>query len=134
MSKSIEVQKKQEMTPSEGSERVRDHRVYVPRSDIYETDDVVVVIADMPGVNEKNVDITLEKNVLKIIGLVDPTTPEGLRPLYMEYGTGDYERAFVLSNEIDREKIEADVKDGVLYMKMPKVGPAVKRKIQVKAG
>lgn len=134
MTKSIEVQKKQELTPSEGSERVRDQRVYVPRADIYETDDVVFVIADMPGVNEKNVDITLEKNILKISGLVDADPVAGYQPVYMEYGTGDYERNFVLSNEIDREKIEANVKDGVLYLKMPKVGPAIARKIQVKAG
>jgi len=134
MSKSIEVQKKQEINPAEGQERTRDRRVYVPRSDIYETDDSVFVTADMPGVDDKSVDITLEKNVLTINGFVEFTPPEGYRPVYAEYGVGDYERSFVLSNEIDREKIEARVKDGVLSLKLPKVGPAIARKIQVKAG
>jgi len=133
MNKSIEVQKKQEVALSEGSERVRDQRVYAPRADIFETGEEVVLITDMPGVNEKNVDITLEKNILNINGLVEVTPPEGCHPVYLEYETGDYERSFILSNVIDREKIEANIKDGVLYLKMHKVSPAVTRKIQVKA-
>jgi HSP20 family protein len=134
MSKTIEVQNKQEAVPVEGSERTREQRVYVPRADIVETDDRVMVTADMPGVDEKSVEITLEKNTLTINGFVDAAAPEGYRPVYQEYGVGDYSRSFVLSNEIDRNKIEASVKDGVLYLKLQKIGEAAARKIQVKAG
>ncbi|NPV87102.1 MAG: Hsp20/alpha crystallin family protein [Anaerolineae bacterium] len=134
MSKEIEVKKKQEIAPAEGQERARDRSLFVPLADIYETDDSVYVAADMPGVNENSVDITLDKNVLTIRGEVDAVAPQGYRPVYLEYGVGDYERKFVLSNEIDREKIEASVKDGVLSLKLPKVGPAIARKITVKKG
>jgi HSP20 family protein len=129
--KDLEVQKEEAITSEEG-ERTRDYPVYIPRADIYETDDLVTVIADMPGVDENAVDITLEKNTLTIRGFVKPETHEGYILSYAEYGVGDYERSFVLSNEIDREKIEATVKDGVLHLVLPKLGIVKVRKIKVK--
>jgi len=129
--KDLEVQKEEAITPQEG-ERTRDYPVYVPRADIFETDELVTVVADMPGVNETAIDITLEKNTLTIRGFVKPETHEGYTLSYAEYGVGDYERSFVLSNEIDREKIEASVKDGVLRLVLPKQDIAKVRKIKVK--
>jgi len=129
--KDLEVQKEEAITPQEG-ERTRDYPVYVPRADIFETDELVTVVADMPGVNETAIDITLEKNTLTIRGFVKPETREGYTLSYAEYGVGDYERSFVLSNEIDREKIEASVKDGVLRLVLPKLDIAKVRKIKVK--
>jgi len=94
----------------------------------------MIVLADMPGVDEKSVDITIEKNVLTINAYVEPEQPENYRCTYAEYGIGDYERSFVLSNQVDREGIEASVKDGVLRLRLPKSKEAKTRKIVVKAG
>lgn len=124
---------KQEVTPIEGTEHTHDRKAYVPRADIYETDDAIMVIADMPGIDETSVDITLEKNILSIYGQVNFKQPDNYSLAYAEYDVGDYQRRFTLSDEIDRDKIEASVKDGVLHLKLPKAGPAKTRKIAVKA-
>ena len=125
---------KQEVEIVEGTERTRNQRAYVPRANIYETEENIVVVADMPGVDDKSVDITLEKNELTIYGYVDTQTPEGYTLAHAEYGIGDYERSFILSNEIDRENIGAVVKDGILRLYLPKAPGMKARKIQVKAG
>jgi HSP20 family molecular chaperone IbpA len=136
MAKTKELQtleaEKQEIT-TEGVERTRARRAYVPRVDIYETDDAIVILTDMPGVDENSVDITLEKNVLSINGYVEPVQPDNYSLAYAEYDMGDYQRSFTLSDEIDRDKIEAVVKNGVLRLQLPKAGPAKTRKITVKA-
>jgi len=137
--KTIDVQKqdmdlqKQEAELS-GVERTRSRRVFVPKADIYETESDFTLLVDMPGVDESSVDITLEKNELTINGDVEPERPEGYSLAYAEYGIGDFQRSFVLSNEIDREKIEASVKNGVLRLVLPKSPAAKSRKISVKAG
>jgi HSP20 family protein len=127
---SMDRSETREMAPYE--ERTRQSRVYIPRADIYETHDDVVVIADIPGADEKSVDITLEKNVLTINAYPVKNQPEGYSLVYSEYGVGDYQRRFVISNEIDQAKIEASVKDGVLRLRLPKAGPAKTRKITVR--
>lgn len=124
---------KQEMQPSEGTENTRTRRVFMPRTDIYETKDAIVVLADMPGVDEKSIDIMLEKNVLTLNGFVEPSTPTGLSLTYAEYAIGDYRRVFTLSNEVDREGISATVSNGVLRLVLPKSKQAEARKITVKA-
>jgi HSP20 family molecular chaperone IbpA len=101
--------------------------------DIYETNEGMTVIADMPGINEENIDITLEQNVLTINGYVASQRPEDYSLAYAEYRVGDYQRRFTLSDQIDKEKIEATVKDGVLRLQLPKAEPATK-KISVTAG
>ena len=116
------------------AERTRDRLAFVPRADIYETEDEIVVVADMPGVDEKSVDITLENNVLTINGVVDMEQPEGYSLSYAEYRVGDYQRAFSLSDQIDQEGIEATVKDGVLRLHLPKITEARVKKIAIKAG
>ena len=125
---------KQEAQNIAGTERTRNRRVYVPKVDIYEANDAIMLIADMPGVDEKSVDITLEKNVLTIAGTVEPESYEDHNITYSEYGTGDYERAFTISDEVDREKIEASVKQGVLRVTLPKAEPVKAKKIAIKTG
>ena len=125
---------KQELTTAEDAERTREGACYVPRSDIYETDDDIVVLVDMPGVDENSIDITLEKNILTINGYIEPEDREDYSLMFAEYGVGDYQRSFRLSDEIDRENIAASMKDGVLRLRLPKAGPAKARKISVKAG
>ena len=128
----MEVQK-EEMLPTEGTERTRETRCFVPRADIYETENEIDVLVDLPGVDQKNVEITLEKNILKINGFVAQEPPAGYALAFAEYNIGDYERSFRLSNEIDQNKIEATLKDGVLALRLPKAEAAKSRKIAVKA-
>jgi HSP20 family protein len=127
-----EVQKKEAETPK-GIEPTRSRRIYTPDVDIIEGEEEIVVIADMPGVDEKSVDVVLEKNVLEIYGRVDPEIPDRHKLAVSEYGIGDYLRAFTLSDEVDKDKIQASVKNGVLRLVLPKVQAAKTRKIQVKA-
>ncbi len=131
--KSLDVQK-QEILTGEETERTRECACYVPRTDIFETDQEIVLFADMPGVSSMNLDVTLEKNVLTINGNNEVQIPQGYTLDYQEYEPGDYQRRFTLSEEIDREKIEATMKNGVLRLTLPKAGPAKTRKINVKAG
>ncbi len=133
--KELQVQdtQKQEVTSMNDAERTRSRKAYVPRADIYETNDEIFVVADMPGVDENSVDITLEKNVLTINGYVESEAPENYSLAYAEYEVGDYQRSFTLSNQIDLDKIEAAVKHGVIRLRLPKAGPAKARKIAVKA-
>ena len=133
--KALEIQDTEKREVAEtGAERTRDRLAFVPRADVYEADKGITVLADMPGVDENCVDITLEQNVLTINGYVELEQPEGLNLAYAEYQVGDYQRAFTLSDQIDREGIEAVVKDGVLRLYLPKVTEAQRRKIAIKAG
>jgi HSP20 family molecular chaperone IbpA len=130
--KVMEVEK-QEIVTEEDTERTRDCQCFVPRADIYEIDDRIVVVVDVPGAGEDSIDITLEKNVLTINAYVEPAEVEGFALSFAEYEVGDFQRSFRLSGEIDRENIEAAVKDGVLRLYLPKAEEAQARKISVKA-
>ena len=125
---------KKEAAVTEREERTRERRVYTPSVDIIEGKDETKVFADIPGVDESSVDITLEKNIIEIYGKVDPDIPQDMRLTLSEYGIGDYHRRFTLSDEIDREKIQATVRNGVLRLVLPKAEKAKTRKIEVKAG
>jgi len=131
--KTMEVEK-EEVTSAEGTERTRECACFVPRADIYEVDDQIVIVADVPGVDENAVEIMLEKNVLTINAYVEPVEMEGFASVFAEYEVGDYQRSFKLSNEIDSDKIRATIKDGVLRLYLPKAAAAQTRKISVKAG
>jgi len=131
--KAKDIQKKEAGRP-EQAERTRAGRVYNPDVDIIERKDHIAVMADMAGVDEKSLEITLEKNVLSIYGKVDAEIPEKMRLAYAEYGVGDYQRVFTISGEIDRDRIEATVKNGVLKLVLPKAEVQKTRKIEVKSG
>ena len=119
-----------EKTETAGVERASQHRVYSPAVDIYEHNDHVVLLADMPGVDKDSIDVTLEKDLITLNGKVKDLDA-GKRPLaYSEYGVGDYQRSFQLGSEIDQDKIEASMKNGVLKLILPKVVPS-KKKIAV---
>jgi HSP20 family protein len=128
----MEIQQ-QEESPSEEMERTRSRRAFVPRADIYETDSEIIILADIPGANEKNVDITLDKSVLTITAYIDPVRSGNFDIAYAEYEEGDYQRSFRLSDEIDRDKIEASESNGVLRLRLPKSQEAATRKITVTA-
>jgi HSP20 family molecular chaperone IbpA len=118
-----EVEKKQESTiPA---------RQFLPVTDIFETDQTLTLIVEMPGVNKDNVDVQVENDVLTIDGRVDFANYEGLQPLYTEYNVGNYVRSFQLSSKIDQGGINAQLKDGIMTLVLPKVEKAKPRKIAV---
>lgn len=114
-------------------ERTRDRQVYSPRADVVEMSDSIMIIADMPGATENDVDITLEQNVLTLTGKVHSPAREGYQMVYGEYSEGDYERSFALSEGVDREGIEATVSNGVLRLRLPKAKELAARKIPVRS-
>ena len=125
-------QRKTEVKFNNG-EPTRNRRVYSPYTDIIDIGDEILVISDLPGADENCVDVTLEKNVLTISAYPPEETVKNYSLEFAEYGVGDFERKFVVSQDIDRERIEARVKNGVLTLRLPKSGPAKARKITVQA-
>ena len=125
----LQVQQKRELEKKE--ETTIPARVFLPTADIYETNDALNVVLEMPGVEKSSVEVRVEDGVLKIDGRLDFSKYQGLQPLYTEYNVGHYSRSFRLSSEIDQNKIGAELKDGVLSLVLPKVEQAKPRTIQV---
>ena len=123
-----------EAQPVERVEETESRPVFTPRADVRENGDAITVVADMPGVEDSGLEITLEKNVLTVQGRVRTAVPEGYRAIYTEYEDGDYERSFVLPEQVDRDEIEATLKNGVLGLRLSKVQEAAARKIPIKVG
>ncbi|HLH93049.1 MAG TPA: Hsp20/alpha crystallin family protein [Xanthobacteraceae bacterium] len=118
-----EVEKKQESTiPA---------RVYVPVTDIFETQSALMLAMEMPGVDRENVDIKLEGGILTVEGEINFAKYEDLYPVYTEYNIGNYARSFELSSDIDQDRISAELKDGVVMLTLPKAAKATPRKIKV---
>jgi HSP20 family protein len=126
----LQVQQKRALENKE--ESTIPARVFLPTADIYESNDALNVVLEMPGVDKSSVDIRVEDDVLKIEGRLDFSKYQGLQPLYTEYNVGHYSRSFRLSSKIDQNKIGAELKDGVLSLVLPKVEEAKPRTIQVK--
>ena len=115
------------------SDSTRGVRLYRPLTDIVETDDGVELLVEMPGVNSDDVELELERRVLTIKGHAQITSPEGFNLGYSEYGEGDYERSFTLSQDLDGSGIQAEIKNGVLSVKLPRAQQARPQRIAVKA-
>jgi HSP20 family protein len=126
----LQVQKKREQDKRE--ETTMPARIFVPTADIYETQDALTVILEMPGVEKNNVNIAVHDGTLNVEGRLDLSKYQGLEPLHIEYNIGHYSRSFQLSSEIDQEKIEAAMKDGVLSLTLPKVAEAKPRTINIR--
>jgi HSP20 family molecular chaperone IbpA len=118
-----EVEKKQESTiPA---------RLFVPLTDIFETDQALTVVMEMPGVDKGSVDVSVENDVLTINGRLDFSKYEALQPIYTEYNIGNYSRSFELSSKIEQDGIKAELKDGVMTLVLPKAERAKARRIAV---
>jgi HSP20 family protein len=109
-------------------------RVYTPRCDIRETEEALIVVADLPGADRESVDITLDRGVLTLRASLAPEAHEGFQPLLIEYEPGSYERSFTLPDAIDQERVSATVANGVLTLTLPKATSARPRRIEVHAG
>jgi HSP20 family molecular chaperone IbpA len=126
----LQVQRKRELERKD--ETTIPARIFMPTADIYETPDALTVVLEMPGVEKSNVDVRVEEGVLKVEGRLDLAKYQELLPLYTEYNIGHYARTFQISSKIDQSRIAAEMKDGVLSLKLPKVEEAKARAIQVK--
>jgi len=113
-------------------EMERKKPVFSPDLDIVEKSDGYVVKGDMPGASSDSIEINLEGDLLTIRGNVAESTEE-LPALYSEYKVGDFETTLRIAGEIDRDKIEAELKDGILTVNMPKSEKAKPRQIKVNA-
>jgi len=133
MAQTKDIQKKQETQMQRGVEPAQQGRVFVPPTDIRETSESIVLTADMPGVKVEGVNVTLENDILTVRGTVADAHRSDARAAYAEYEVGNYQRSFALSDEIDPDKIDARINNGVLTLTLPKTTPSQKR-IEVKAG
>jgi HSP20 family protein len=98
---------------------------------IFETDEALTVILEMPGVQKDNVNIGLEKDVLRVDGQIDFSNYKEMEPVYTEYNVGHYTRGFSLSNKIDQSKISAQLDSGVLTLTLPKAKDVLPRRINL---
>jgi HSP20 family protein len=125
----LAVRDKKELVTKE--EKTAPGRYYIPYADIYETDDALTVVMEMPGVEKNAVNVALENDVLRVDGQIDFSKYEGMEPFYTEYNVGHYTRSFTLSDKIDQEKISAQLDDGVLTLTLPKAKEAQPRRISI---
>jgi len=123
----LAVREKQELATKE--EKTTPGRYFVPAADIFETDDALTVILEMPGVQKHNVNVALENDVLRVDGQIEFSNYKDMEPVYTEYNIGHFSRGFTLSNKIDQGKISAQLDSGVLTLTLPKVREAMPRRI-----
>lgn len=128
------IMEKQKAEQGPEVEATRARPVFLPCTDIFEREDAIVVLADMPGVGPEAVEVDLTGNELTISGRVADPALEGHTLSSWEYQVGDYRRRFRLSGGIDADKIDATIKNGVLQVVLPKSKEAQPQKITVKAG
>ncbi|MFW6154071.1 MAG: Hsp20/alpha crystallin family protein [Planctomycetota bacterium] len=121
------IEKKQDTElQQQGVEPTREGRVFVPPTDIRETNEAIVLTADMPGVKPDGVEITLDNGVLTVRGTVaEDSRREGA--VYAEYDVGNYRRSFSVPDAIDHDGIEATVNNGVLTLTLPRKQPRQRR-------
>lgn len=131
MSHDIEAKPKQKVERRD--EATRPGLFFQPAVDILETPDELVVLADMPGVAPEGLDVRLEGDVLTIEGRPKSDEYQGLKPLLVEYNVGGFHRRFTLGETVDRDRIKAELKNGVLRLHLPKVERAKARRIEVLA-
>jgi HSP20 family protein len=128
-----DLQPREKLEVKSEGESTRSCPLYVPAVDIYESEDALVLVADMPGVGPEKVAIDIRDNQLSLRGMVAlEETKE--RVHLQEYGVGDFYRQFSLGRAIDQSRIEASMRNGVLTLTLPKADTVKPRKINVKVG
>jgi HSP20 family protein len=128
-SQELATREKKELVTKE--EKTVPGRFYVPSTDIYETDEALTLVMEMPGVEKKDISVGLENDVLRVEGRIDFSKYDGMEPVYSEYNVGHYARSFSLSNKIAQDGISAQLDDGVLTLTLPKVKEAQPRRISI---
>ncbi len=128
----LQATQKQEIAPEKG-ELTLEGPYFSPAVDIYSNETELVLMADMPGVQNDQVEVDLSEGILSILGKVTVESTSG-ESLLAEYRTGNYFRTFRLTDDIDTGKITASLADGVLKLTLPKAAKAVPRKIPITVG
>jgi HSP20 family molecular chaperone IbpA len=131
-SKELKVREKQEVASP--AEQTAAGLVFTPAVDIFENEKEITLLADMPGVRADDLTIDLRENTLTLSADVRPPENAGEEELLVEYATGRYYRQFTVGEIINQDGIEAQLNDGVLRLKLPKVEKATPKKIAVNAG
>jgi HSP20 family molecular chaperone IbpA len=126
----LQVQEKREVEKAQ--EQTRPMRAFLPTADIFETEDALTVVLEMPGVDRNNIDVNVDNGVLMIEGRIDFSKYEGLQPVYSEYNIGPFRRNFRISSRIDQDKIKAEMRDGVITLTLPKAEQTKPRRIEVR--
>lgn len=126
----LQVQQKREVEKAQ--EQTTPMRAFLPTTDIYETEDALTVVLEMPGVDRDNIEVNVENGVLTVEGKINFGKYEGLQPIYSEYNIGPYRRSFRLSSRVDQDNIRAELWDGVISLVLPKAAEAKPRRIEVK--
>lgn len=109
------------------SQRIESRRSYVPAVDILDAKDTATLVIDVPGTSDAGLDLTVEKNVLTVKAVVESRKHDGKRLIFSEYPIGDYQRSFLLSDDVDKDGIGASLKSGVLTITLPKRQPMTKK-------
>jgi HSP20 family protein len=125
----LQVQQKRELEKKQ--EATAPARIFVPATDIFESEGTLTIVMEVPGTGKNDLDISVEDGVLNVEGRVNFSKYDGLQPVYTEYNIGHYRRSFSLSNKFDQSKISAEMKDGVLTLVLPKAEEAKPRRIEV---
>ena len=125
----LQVQQKREVEKAQ--EPTMPTRAFLPNTDIFETEDALTLVLEMPGVDRGNIDVSVENGVLTVEGRINFDKYEGLQPVYSEYNVGPYRRSFRISSRIDQDKIKAEIRDGVITLVLPKAEQAKPRRIEV---
>ena len=128
-SQALQPQEKKELVSRD--ETTVPVRYFVPATDIFETEDALTVVMEVPGADREAVDIALENDALRVEAKIDPAKYEGMEPLYTEYNVGHFARSFTLSNKIDQQQISAKLEDGILTLTLNKAKEAMPRKISI---
>ena len=121
-----ELQKKEHK-----EERTDAGRFFIPRTDIVENKESLVITMDLPGVKKEDVSVKLENNILDIEGRIDYQPYEKLNPVYAEYNIGNFARKFTVSHAVDTRNINAVIRDGVLTLTLLKAPEAKPKQISV---
>jgi HSP20 family protein len=107
---------------------------YRPPLDLYDLPDRYEIHFDLPGASPEDIDVTVDDGVLTVEARVPWRYPEGLEPLHVEFGIGDFRRQVRIGEDIDSEALEASYVDGVLTIALPKRAERRARRVQVRAG
>jgi HSP20 family molecular chaperone IbpA len=125
----LQVQEKREVERQQ--EATVPARAFLPPTDIFESEDALTIVMEMPGVDREDVAVNVENGVLNVEGRLDFSKYEGMQPVYTEYNVGHYRRSFSLSSKVDQDRISAQMLDGVLTLLLPKAEEAKPRRISV---
>ena len=126
----LQVQQKREVEKPQ--EPTMPMRAFLPSTDIFENDDALTVVLEMPGVDREHINVSIENGVLTVEGRINFDSYKGMQPLYSEYNVGPFRRSFQISSRVDQARINAEMRDGVITLVLPKAEETKPRRIEVR--